>query len=116
MGLINQGEAVLVGPVRWPDLLVVGNIITHIVLWRVVEWTNPNCIDPEAFDVVQFGGDTFYVTPAIVIRVFKTCGVDLIDRGFFPPFGFRFRVFRRNSHFCTRFGYVRLSQYLLYII
>ncbi|EGA80934.1 Fsp2p [Saccharomyces cerevisiae Lalvin QA23] len=93
MCLFDQGKAVLVRTVGWPDLFVVGNIVTHIILWR-----DPNGIGTKLFDVLQLGGNTLHITPTIVVGVFETCGINLIDCGLFPPLGFCFWMCRRNSH------------------
>ncbi|EGA73020.1 Fsp2p [Saccharomyces cerevisiae AWRI796] len=105
MCLFDQGKAVLVRTVGWPDLFVVGNIVTHIILWRVVKWRDPNGIGAKLLDVLQLGGDTLHITPTIVVGVFETCGINLIDCGLFPPLGFCFWMCRRNSH-CTLLSFL----------
>nr|CAA83994.1 ORF [Saccharomyces cerevisiae] len=45
MSFFYHLETILIGTVTWPNLLIVGNIVTHIFLRRVIKWAHPYRID-----------------------------------------------------------------------
>lgn len=59
---INERFHICDGTVGWVDGFVVGDIVAHVVLRRVVHRGHPDDIDAEIFDVVDFGDDAGYVT------------------------------------------------------
>lgn len=53
------------------DTVVVGDVIAHVHLWGLIGWTQPNNINAQVFDIVQFGDDTGDISNSIIIRVLE---------------------------------------------
>ena len=53
--------------VRWVDRFVVGDVVTHVVLWAIVHGTDPYHIDAEGVDVIELGDDATNITDTIAV-------------------------------------------------
>ena len=53
--------------VRWVDRFVVGEVVTHVVLWAIVHGTDPYHIDAEGVDVIELGDDATNITDTIAV-------------------------------------------------
>ena len=71
--------------VWWVYGFVVGDVVAHVVLWGVVHWGEPDDVDAEGADVVDFGDDAGDVAQAVTVGVGVGGGVDLVDCAIFPP-------------------------------
>src|SRR6266536_5207170 len=85
MGGFDEGFHVCDGAVWWVDSFVVGDIVAHVVLRGIVHWGDPDDVDTEIFDVVDFGDYARDIAQTIAVRVLVRGGVDLIDGTIFPP-------------------------------
>lgn len=73
------------GPILRIDAVVVGNVVAHVHLRRLVGRRQPDYIGPQLLYMVQFGHDSGNVTDSIVIGVLERGRPDLVDRAFLPP-------------------------------
>ena len=67
------------------DTIVIRNIITIILKRRWIDWQDPNAIDPQIFDVIQFTDQARDITDAIFVRIVKGSDVDLIENDIHIP-------------------------------
>ena len=68
------------------DVLIIRNIVAIVFIGRGKNRIEPNHINTQTFDIIQFRNNAFQVTYPIAIAVFKTARINLINSGFFPPF------------------------------
>lgn len=52
--LIDECFYVLDGPVRFVNAAIVGNIISHVDLWGLVDWGQPDRVNVQGSEVVDF--------------------------------------------------------------
>lgn len=67
------------------NAVVIGNVIPHVHLGRLVRRTEPDNVHADVLDVVQLGDDARDVADAVIVGVFEGGGPDLVDGAFFPP-------------------------------
>ena len=70
------------------DLLIIRDIVTIVILWRLKHRRNPQHIYAKFFQIIKFLYDSSDISNAISIAVIKTFGIYLIYDAFFPPFFF----------------------------
>jgi len=58
--LVDVGE----GAVGWVDVFVVADVVAHVDLGGFVDGGEPDDVDAEVAEVVEFRGDAFYIAPA----------------------------------------------------
>jgi len=68
------------------DLLIVGDIVAHVGLGRLVDRREPDAIDAEGGNVIEAAHDAREVTDAVTVAVLKGARIDLIDHSAAPPF------------------------------
>lgn len=73
------------------DIPVIADIIAIVIIRGRIDGIQPDHIDAEALDIVEFGDDAFQIAYTVAIIVFEAAGVDLVDDCFFPPFTLRVR-------------------------
>jgi hypothetical protein len=65
--------------------LVIGNVVTHVFLRRVVDGGEPNKINLQRLEIVELANNSIEVAYAVAIRIFERCWPYLITNGRFPP-------------------------------
>ena len=71
------------------DGLIVANVIAVVIIRRFVHRTNPDDVDAEVFQVIEFVDDALNIANPVPVRIIKTARVDLISDSFFPPVSFQ---------------------------
>lgn len=69
----------------WVDGTVIGHIVAEIEHRRCINRREPDGIDAELSEIVDFFADAGEVADAVAIRIFETARVDLVDHRFFIP-------------------------------
>jgi hypothetical protein len=82
---LNDGLHIFNRAIRLVYSLVVANVIAHVDLRAFVHGRNPDDIYSEVFEVVNFGDNAWKITNPVIVRVFETRWIYLIDRAIFPP-------------------------------
>ncbi len=85
MGFFDQLQCVIHRPVFGSDVGVVGNVVAEIRLRGSEERGNPNCLEAQVADVVQFLEDALQVADPVRVAVIKRARINLVDRGFVIP-------------------------------
>jgi hypothetical protein len=85
---IEEGVEVGHGAELLHHFAVVADVVTVVGIGGVEVRREPDDVDSEMLQVVEFGGDTGQVADAVAVGVFEGSWVDLVDDGFFPPLGF----------------------------
>lgn len=67
------------------NAVVIGDVVAHVHLGRLVRRTEPDDVHADVLDVVQLGDDAGDVADAVIVGVFEGGGPDLVDGAFFPP-------------------------------
>ena len=67
------------------DILVIGNVVAEINLRRRIAWRNPDGINAQTFQIIQFRRDAVEVANAIVVAVRETARIDLVKHRVLPP-------------------------------
>jgi hypothetical protein len=88
MRLCDESFHILDSTVRRIDILIVGNIVSHINLWRIVHGTDPYSINPDRSNVVQLRDYPIEIANAIAVGVFETGRIDLVYDTILPPLSF----------------------------
>ena len=79
VGVANRAEA-------WINVGVIGDVVAAVLLWRRVERGEPQGIDAQILEVVEFCGDTGQVAHAVTVCVSERARIHLINNGVAPPF------------------------------
>src|SRR5699024_5126304 len=85
------------GPEIFHDSPVIADVITVVVVRRLVDWRQPYHIDPQFLQIIHFFCDTVKVSDSVPVAVVKTARVYLINHGFFPPCSFHFHFHSPSS-------------------
>ena len=72
--------------------LIVADIISVVIVGRAIYGGEPDDIDSQLFQIIQFLRDPIQVADSVTIAVHKTARVDLVYNTFFPP-GFIHKLF-----------------------
>ena len=67
------------------NVLVVRDVVTVVILRRLVDGGKPQHVDTQISEVVQLGGNTGDVPDAVAVRVSERARVDLVHDGTLPP-------------------------------
>ncbi len=67
------------------DVLVVADIVAVVVVGRSVNRRQPDHVDAQLFEVIQFVDDAAQVADAVAVAVEEAARVDLVNDAFFPP-------------------------------
>ena len=86
MCLGKQFFVILHCSVVFINLLIIWNIVTIVILWRLKHRRNPQHIYAKFFQIIKFLYDSSDISNAISIAVIKTFRIYLIYDAFFPPF------------------------------
>jgi hypothetical protein len=86
VGRIQQCLEVCVCAKNRIDGPIVADIVSKIAHWRFKKRRDPDGIDTQAGNIIEFPGDTGEVTGTISVRIQKASRVDLIDNCATPPF------------------------------
>src|SRR6266851_2687894 len=78
---MNQSRC---GDVR--DDFVIRKVVAEIDLRRRETRRNPNGVDPEILQVIEFGGDALEIADAVVVAVSEAARIKLVENGVLPPF------------------------------
>ena len=69
------------------DPVIVSDIITVVVIGRIVDRRKPQRIHAQLLQVIQPADDALQIADAVPVAVTETARVDLIKYRLFPPFG-----------------------------
>src|SRR2546427_3506618 len=89
------------GAVHRIDVLIVGNIVAKIYLWRREARSQPDSVHTELFQVVEFRADAFEIPDAVVIAVGIAARINLVKNSVLPPL-VSLSVARRTLRACER--------------
>ena len=67
------------------DRLIIADVITVIVIGRLIDRGQPDHVDAQIFQIIQPACDSLQVADTVPVAVHKAAGVDLINDRFFPP-------------------------------
>ena len=82
------------------DIVIIGNIIALIRERRAVDRREPDDVDTELLEIIQFADNALQITDAVAVRVTEALRVNLIGYFFLPPFSFHLCIppdFRAGS-------------------
>ena len=65
---------------------VIRDIISIVILRRLIDWTDPEYIDSQFFQIFNFPCNSWNIPHSIPIAVRKTSRIDLINDTALPPF------------------------------
>ena len=68
------------------DRTVVTDIITIVVIGRLVDRREPDYINAQFFQIIQLFRDTVQIADSVPVAVVKTPRINLIYNTFLPPF------------------------------
>src|SRR5256885_15359605 len=85
VGLLKQGVQVRQGSEERMDIGVIANIIAKIGHRRRIDGREPDRVNAEPAQIVQFAGDSREIPYPIAIAIEKTPRVDLINHTRLPP-------------------------------
>ena len=99
------------------NISVIRNIISIIIIWRFVTGREPDHVNAQLFQIIQFADDSGKIPDSIPVRIHKTSWVYLIYHRFFPPgffhnCSFSFLFF---SHQNSCFYFILLLHHLQYL-
>ena len=89
------------------NILVVGDVVAVIILWRTINRGEPDGVNTQVFQVVQTADDSRDIADTVSVGILKTLRINLIDDCFFPPF-----VVHMYNPFCC--SYFFISTFLYY--
>ena len=92
VGLRQQAVEVVEGAEQRIDVAIVGDVVAEVGHRRLEERRDPDRVDAEVGDVVQFLDDARQVADAVTVAVHETARVDLVDHRATPP------ATRRHPH------------------
>ena len=75
----QHGAKIVERAVLRMDALIVGNVVAIVLERRGVERHQPDRVDAEVADVVEFGGESRKIADAVVVRIEERLDVELID-------------------------------------
>ena len=82
---VEQGVEIVHGTEVFHDIAIIADIVAVIVVGRFVHRVEPDHVNTQATDIVQFGDNALQVAYPIAIAVFEAARIDLIYDGLFPP-------------------------------
>ncbi len=85
MSLAKEGLEVGQRAVRGMDGGVVGDVVAVVLQWRRIERQEPDDVDAEVLEVIEFARQTFDVADAVGVRVEERLDVGLVDDCVFVP-------------------------------
>ena len=85
VGLVEQGVQILKGSEERMDIGVIGNVIAKIGHRRRIDGREPESVNTEPAQIIQFVGDSGEIPYPIAIAIEKTPRVDLINHPRLPP-------------------------------
>ena len=69
------------------DGAIVADVVAVVGVGGGEVWREPNDVDAKLLKVIEVLGDAFQVANSIAVGVLERARIDLVDDGFFPPFG-----------------------------
>ena len=78
MCLFDQAVHILVCSKFVIYFSVITDIVPIIILRRIKHRTQPDCICPKLFDIIQFFYNSVQISESISVRVFKTSRINLV--------------------------------------
>ena len=81
------------------DREVIRNIVTVIHIRRSIDRRHPYCIDAKLLQIIQLLNHSLQITDSIIVAIFKTSWVNLVDHQIFIPVFFVFHMYILSS-FC----------------
>ena len=87
VGLADELHQLGIGAETRVDPVEIGDVVTAVLEFAPEDGAEPNGVRAQAFDVGQFGADTFQITDAVAVAVFEGGGVDVVENPLFEPFG-----------------------------
>ena len=67
------------------DVLVVGDVVSEVHLRRRKAGRNPDGINPQILQIVEFRGNALQITQTVVVAIFKAARIDLVEHCVLPP-------------------------------
>ena len=88
MGLFQHLIEILHRTELFHDRLIIANIISVVVIRRLIHRRQPDHIDAQLLQIIQLGRNSFQISDTIPIAIHKASRIDLIHHRFFPPLSF----------------------------
>ena len=86
MSLVNEPYQIGVRPETRIYLIVVGDVIATILELAAEHRADPDCVESQILDIIQFRADSLQITIAVAIAVLERRRVDVVDgSGIEPP-------------------------------
>ncbi len=67
------------------DVQVIQDVVAKIDLRRWEARSDPDGIDAELFQIVEFGSNAVEIADAVVVTVGEAAGIELVEDGVLPP-------------------------------
>ncbi|MNE36270.1 hypothetical protein D3C80_1300750 [compost metagenome] len=84
------------------NVLIIADVVTVVVVRRLIDRGQPDDIDAELLQVVQPGYDPAQIADAVSVAVLIASGIDLVDYGFFPKGSVHFNDSFYMLYWCIR--------------
>ncbi len=85
VNFVDKQIKVLVAAVDGIDVNERGDIVAAVFSARRIERREPDRVDAQALEVVEFLGDAFQIADAVAVRVKERLDIDLVDDVGLPP-------------------------------
>jgi len=85
MGLLEQFLEIGHGPVFRRDGVVIGNVVPVVRERAGIEGRDPDGLETEILDIVQFLDDAAQVADTVLVRVPEGTRINLVYRSLVPP-------------------------------
>ena len=93
MYLVKQLHEILHGSKLFHDFVIIPDVITVVIIGRIVDGRQPQGVHSQFPQVVQLADYALQIPDPVPIAVAETAGIDLVKDRLFPPLG-------RNSALC----------------
>ena len=85
MGFCQKPVKILHGPELFHNSLIIADVITVVIIGRLVNRRHPDHVNAKLFQIIQPVYDPLQIPDPVPVTVHKTSGIDLINYCFFPP-------------------------------
>ena len=85
VGLVEQGAEIVHRAVSWGDVVVVGDIVAVVFERRGIDGQQPDAVDPQVFDVVEFSDQAAQVAAPVGVAIAEGAHVHFVENGVFVP-------------------------------
>ena len=98
MRFVDERFRIIQGPKERIDIVEITDVVTVVIHRGFVEGTDPDQVDPNRLDIIQFLNDAGQITDPVGVAVIKRSRIDLISYRFFPPGFVHVSSLKKDEH------------------